>query len=506
MKNLKLNKIKLTGVFLILFVSFLSVSCADDILDKEPVTEITPDTIDTEDGVIRVVNAAYDPLQWKLEGPAETFQQMFQSVRADDLHSQQANFWGNGAIFDQFSTVRSTNQSVAELWRKLYAGIGRANFAIEITQEFNGFITDGLKERIIAEGKFLRGFYYFELVKLFGDVPLFLEAIRTTEDELFKERSSVATLYAQIEQDLADAAAVLPKRGESADVWRATSGAALGMLAKVQLYQGKYSETVATCQQVMTHGYQLEPVFADNFELQNEFGIESLFEINYIDGVPNEGSYSWQYMFMWAGGVYTSWGNMIPRQSLVNFYDDSDQRKSATFILPGDDLNSPGLESLGWSPAPADFAFKIGSSALNKKFFLTFEELEPLLAVNQSPKNEKILRYADVLLMFAEASLMGGGGDGAGAFQKVVERAYGPANPAAPAYDLAGVKAERRRELATEGWNRFTDLVRWGDIQAAMDAVGKTDFDINRDTLLPIPDAEIQLSNNILTQNPGYNN
>ena len=292
MKNLKLNKIKLTGVFLILFVSFLSVSCADDILDKEPVTEITPDTIDTEDGVIRVVNAAYDPLQWKLEGPAETFQQMFQSVRADDLHSQQANFWGNGAIFDQFSTVRSTNQSVAELWRKLYAGIGRANFAIEITQEFNGFITDGLKERIIAEGKFLRGFYYFELVKLFGDVPLFLEAIRTTEDELFKERSSVATLYAQIEQDLADAAAVLPKRGESADVWRATSGAALGMLAKVQLYQGKYTETVATCQQVMTHGYQLEPVFADNFELQNEFGIESLFEINYIDGVPNEGSYS----------------------------------------------------------------------------------------------------------------------------------------------------------------------------------------------------------------------
>ena len=69
----------------------------------------------------------------------------------------------------------------------------------------------------------------------------------------------------------------------------------------------------------MTHGYQLEPVFADNFELQNEFGIESLFEINYVDGVPNEGSYSWQYMFMWAGGVYTSWGNMIPRQSLVNY-------------------------------------------------------------------------------------------------------------------------------------------------------------------------------------------
>lgn len=506
MKNIKLNKTTLTGVLFVVFVSMLSVSCTDDVLDKKFITEIAPSTIDTEDGVIRVINAAYDPLQWKLEGPAETFQQMYQSVRADDLHSQQANFWGNGAVFDQFSTIRSTNQSVAELWRKLYAGVGRANFAIEIAEEFDGFYTDGLKERIIGEGKFLRGFYYFELVKLFGDVPLFVEAIRTTEDELFKKRSAVATVYAQIEQDLTDAAAVLPKRGALDDVWRATSGAALGMLAKVQLYQGKYSETVATCQEVMTHGYQLEPVFADNFELQNEFGIESLFEINYIDGVPNEGSYSWQYMFMWAGGIYTSWGNMIPRQSLVNVFDDSDQRKSATFILPGDDLNSPGLEALGWSPAPADFAFNVGSSALNKKFFLTFEELEPLLAFNQSPKNEKILRYADVLLMLAEASLMGGGGDGAAAFQMVVDRAYGSGNPAAPAYDLDGVKAERRRELATEGWNRFTDLVRWGDIEAAMAAVGKTDFDINRDTLLPIPDAEIQLSNGVLTQNPGYNN
>ena len=195
MKNLKLNKIKLTGVFLILFVSFLSVSCADDILDKEPVTEITPDTIDTEDGVIRVVNAAYDPLQWKLEGPAETFQQMFQSVRADDLHSQQANFWGRWGHIDQFLHY-ITNQSVAELWRKLYTGVGRANFAMELAQEFDGFITDGLKERIIAEAKFLRGFYYFELVKHFGDVPLFLEAIRTTRMILlYMERSSCSYCY-----------------------------------------------------------------------------------------------------------------------------------------------------------------------------------------------------------------------------------------------------------------------------------------------------------------------
>ncbi|WP_242085546.1 RagB/SusD family nutrient uptake outer membrane protein [Aestuariivivens sediminis] len=506
MKKIQSIKMNVIKGFMILLVIVISASCAEDILDKIPVTEITAETINTEDRVLQAINAAYDPLQWKLEGPAETFQQMFQGVRADDIHSQQANFWGNGAVFDQFSTIRSTNQSVAELWRKLYAGVGRANFALDLTQEFNGFVTDGLKERIIAEAKFLRGFYYFELVKLFGDVPLFIEAIRTTEDELYLPRSPKADVYAQIEKDLTEAASVLPKRGESAELWRATSGAALGILAKAQLYQGKYSETVASCQQIMTHGYQLEPIFSDNFELNNEFGIESLFEINYVDGIPGEGSISWQYMFMWAGGIYTSWGNMIPRQSLVNFFDNSDQRKKATFILPGDDLNSPGLESLGWSPAPSDFQFNVGSSALNKKFFLTFEELSPLLSSFGSPKNEKILRYADVLLMYAEASLMGGGGDGASAFQMVTDRAYGSGNSAAPMYNLAGVKAERRRELATEGWDRFTDLVRWGDIQSAMSAVGKSDFNINRDTLLPIPDAEIQLSNGILTQNPGYDN
>lgn len=488
---------------LIVFV-LLSFSCTEDILDKKPVTEITAETINTEDKVVQAINAAYDPLQWILQGPSETLPQLFQSVRADDCHSQQANFWGNGAKWDQFSTITANNQSVSELWRKWYTGIGRANFAMELAEEFDNFKTDGLKERIIAEAKFLRGFYYFELVKHFGAVPLFLNAIRTTEDELYLERSAPEVVYAQIEKDLSEAAAVLPLKGQATDKWRATAGTALGILAKAYLYQQKYTETVNACQQIMTHGYALEPIFYDNFELNNEFGMESIFEINYVDGIPNEGSYSWQYMFMWAGGKYTSWGNIIPRQSLVNFYDNSDQRKHSTFILPGDDLNSPGLANLGWSPAPADFGFSVGSNAMCKKFFLTYEELDELLAVNQSPKNEKILRYADVLLMYAEASLMGGGGDGSNAFKMVVDRAYGVGNPAAPAYNIEGVKAERRRELATEGWNRFTDLVRWGDIQAAMNAIGKTDFNINRDVLLPIPSTEIQLSNGILTQNTGY--
>ena len=508
----KINKMRWTkGIVFLL--GLLLVSCSEDILELDPVTEITAETaFDSEERIEQAINAAYDPLQWQNSQNAHVFQQMFQSVRGDDHHSQQANFWAPGANFDQFSTITATNPSVAGLWSKWYKGIGRANFAIEQAENFETWTTSGMKERIIAEAKFLRGFYYFELVKLFGDVPLFVEAITSTEDELYLPRSPISEVYAQIEKDLTDAAAVLPKMGEGVE-WRATSGAALGILAKAQLYQGKYAATVATCEQVMQHGYSLEANFADNFELNNEFGVESLFEINYVDGLvgggfqaneSQEGSGSWQMMFMWVSDKFTSWGNMIPRQSLVAIYDDSDQRKLATFILPGSDLNSPWLENAGWSPAPDNFGFAVGSNAMNRKFFLTYEEIDPLLNVQQSPKNEKILRYSDVLLMHAEASLMGGGGDGASSFQMVVDRAYGTSNPAAPAYDLEGVKAERRRELATEGWNRFTDLVRWGDIQSAMDAVGKSDFDISRDVLLPIPDSEIRLANGILTQNPGY--
>lgn len=513
MKITMIKKYKITWAASILLAATLMVSC-DELLELEPVTEISAETAyDSEDRIVSALNSAYDPLQWQFSQGAHTFGQLFQSIRADDHHSQQATFWAPGLNFDQFTSITSTNTNIQGLWSKLYKGVGRSNYAMELATDFEGFETNGLQQKIIAEAKFLRGLYYFELVKLYGDVPMFLEAITSTEDELYIPRTPASEVYAQIEKDLLEASSVLPKKGEDSDIWRATSGAALALLAKVHLYQGEYTETVKYCEMVMGQGYALEEVYSDNFSLNNEFGKESIFEINFVDGLvgggfenseQQEGSGSWQFMFMWVSGKFTSWGNMIPRQSLVNIFDDSDQRKEATFILPGYDLNSPLLADAGWSPAPDNFGFAVGSNAMNKKFFLTWEEINPLLSVQQSPLNEKVLRYSDVLLMHAEASLMGGGGAGQDSFQLVIDRAYGPGNSAAPAYELDGVKSERRRELATEGWNRFTDLVRWGDIEAAMDVVGKNDFNISRDALLPIPDSEIRLSNGVLEQNPGY--
>ncbi|UJH68510.1 RagB/SusD family nutrient uptake outer membrane protein [Allomuricauda sp. SCSIO 65647] len=500
----------------------LFASCAE-IDDLEPVTEINADTaFNTEDDVIASLNAAYDPLQWQAVGGQQTFPLLSQGVRADDLHSQSASFWAIGAQYDQFSTIIPSLPSVASLWSKWYRAVGRANFTIDLASNFENYETEGLQQQIVAEARFLRGLYYFELVRLWGGVPLFEEPITSSEQEIFKPRSTAAEVYAFIEADLQAAASVLSQRGSERVQGSATSGAALGLLTKVFLYQEKWSDAVASAEQVINQGvYSLEEDFRNNFLQTTEFGPESLFEINYQDGLfaggfnntnqQQEGSGMWRWSFPFLSGTYPSFNNFIPRQDLVDFFDDSDQRKEATFLLPGQVLNSPGLAALGFDPTPDNFGYAIGVNTGSKKYFLTFEEVQELLNVEGSPLNEKILRYADVLLMHAEASLMGGGGNGQASFQQVIDRAYGPGNPAAPSYTIQGVRDERRRELATEGWNRFTDLVRWeildgGDvIGPALQAIGKTDFSAPRDLLLPIPQQEIDTyPDGMLEQNPGY--
>ena len=504
---------------LILFVLFLSASCSD-IEDLEPETSIVVETaFNTENDVVASLNAAYDPLQWQQVLGNQTFPLMAQGTRADDCHSQSASFWAIGAQWDQFSTIVPTLPAVASLWSKWYRGVSRTNFTIDLATNFETFDTPGLQDQIIGEARFLRGLYYFELVRLWGGVPLFDEAITSSEQEIFKPRASTAEVYAQIEADLQAAAAVLPTKGSERVQGAATSGAALGLLTKVLLYQDKWSEAVVTAEQVMNQGvYSLESDFRNNFLQTTEFGPESLFEINYQDGlfaggpgIQQEGSAMWRWSFPFLSGTYPSFNNFIPRQPLVDFFDDSDQRKVATFLLPGQVLNSPGLASLNFDPVPDNFGYAIGVNTGAKKYFLTFEEVQVLLNPASSPLNEKILRYADVLLMHAEASLMGGGGDGASSFQQVLDRAYGPGNPAAPTYTMQGIRDERRRELATEGWNRFTDLVRWdrldggGVIAPALTAIGKTDFSAPRDLLLPIPQQEIDTyPEGMLEQNPGY--
>ncbi|SHJ19325.1 RagB/SusD family nutrient uptake outer membrane protein [Aquimarina spongiae] len=566
MKNIKLKNISFKAILGICMVTFMTISCEDDFLDREPITSLTSDAIQTEDDIASLVIATYDPLRWQVinNNLGHHFPVMFQGIRADDVFSQWANFWVAGRVFDQ-NPVPPNNPSVLGWWRKWFTMISRANTAIGVIEESPDEIYAdpvATKAQLIAEARFLRGLAYLELVKNFGGVPVITERITDANFDFKIPRSTAQEVYDNvIEPDLLAAAQALP--ATAAQQGRATSGAAYAFLAKAHLYQEEYAQTVEYTEEVMALGYSLEENFGDNFSLTNEYGKESIFEIGYEaniiynnwespGGIFNQGSATHQLMgFLFNSGVGNSaFGNAVPRQELIDFYDDSDQRKNATFITPltvdlPTDLNGGvrgpiscgcqidqsdqcllpdqsnsgdwlfGTDTYGFFWQVCDNAGNVLPSWISKatmrKYHIPVSVQENTLNFADSPLNEKMMRYAEVLLMHAEASILGGGGDGASSFQQVLDRAYGAGNPAAPTYTFQGIKDERRRELATEGWNRYTDLVRWGDAETVLNNVEvgtqfQKVFVVGRDELLPIPQSEIdQVGSDILQQNPGYN-
>jgi starch-binding outer membrane protein, SusD/RagB family len=537
---MKINYIK--SSVLAFSMLFMLNSCSEDFLTIDPTTQLTADAIQSDSDYQALVNAAYDPLRWQVDGNAtrHMYPVMFQDMRADNVVSQWATFWVAGQAFDK-NPITPNNPSVEGMWKKWYSMISRANTAIGVINGATNISNEELKTQLIAQAKFLRGFAYFELVKHFGGVPLITDYITDASYDFKKPKATATQVYAQIEKDLSEAANDLPAVAQ--EKGRATKGAAYAILAKANLYQKDYNQTVLNCEKVMGLGYSLEEKFEDNWDLNNEYGKESILEIGYISGglynnfegsqsYSNQGSSTHQmFGFLFNSSVGNSaFGNSVPRQELIDFYDNSDRRKEYTFITPSTivrggrgaiscSCSSNPDGSINWSTEGSwvfgtdtyNYFWPTNTAAFKSKASMYKYWIPPAVqnALNNyadSPLNEKIIRYADVLLMHAEATLMGGAGtlSGAASYKLVTERAYGAGNTAIPAYTLQGVKDERRRELATEGWDRYTDLVRWGDAKMALEAVGKT-FVIGRDELLPIPASEIQqVGSTILIQNPGY--
>ncbi|MEB0261572.1 MULTISPECIES: RagB/SusD family nutrient uptake outer membrane protein [unclassified Mucilaginibacter] len=497
------------------------ISCKKDtLLNKTPITSLdNTKALKTEADYTALLNSAYDPFQWQVYNGPQThmFPVMWQDIRADNCISQWASYWTFGAVLDDLTKIQANNTNITAMWRKWYTAISRANTAINFISTYNGFTTPGLKERLLAEAKFVRAFSYFELVKHFGDVPLIVTYIGSTSDNLKFPRTAKADVYSQIEKDLGEAYPILPANyADVSDKGRTTKGAALTLLAKVELYQKKWDKVKTYTEMVMGLGYQLEANFADNWSLSNEYGKESIFEIGYQSGIynnafespdafKNQGSASYQ-MFGFIPAGTGAFGNSVPRQQLIDLYNSSDQRKDATFIIPTTYL--PDLGQTGFDAGTQYYHYywtnpdALVSQASMRKYYIPKSVAKSLSNLGSDPLNEKVFRYADVLLMHAEASIMGAGGDGLGSLNQVIQRAYGNASHNLSTYTLADVKLQRRLELATEGWDRFTDLVRWGD---ASSALAFKHFTVGRDELLPIPQAEIDIvGSNILKQNPGY--
>jgi len=386
-----------------------------------------------------------------------------------------------------------TSGSFNDVWEGNYQAVNRCNQALKYLPLLDK-VDSALRNRLIGEAKFMRAFTYFTLVRGFGDIPLVDHvpvAGNTEDNNMLFVRKSKEEIYAFIEQDLKDAAASLPDRSEygAENRGRASRGAAYALLAKVSLYQKKWQAVVDNCN--MVTGYSLTPEFQDIYKTSGENNEESIFEIQGMGGkgMPGIQQYSQTQGARGAGGW--GWGFNTPSQTLVNAYNAEGDtvRRDATIIFRGSTLYD-GRE--------------VPTTVENKYYNYKAYAAGGDPGADDTDVNIRYLRYAEVLLMKAEAlNELGQTAQAIPLINQVRHRVHLGDTPAVNQNDVRlAVWKERRLELAFEH-DRWFDLIRTGQAVEAMAADGKT-FTTGKDEMWPIPQTFIKLSNGLTTQNPGY--
>jgi hypothetical protein len=436
------------------------------------------------------------------------------SIRSDDADkgSTPGDGGANAITMDNFP-VQPNNGIINGMWTGYYSLIAKCNVALDQVKNNKDIVaTDPQKIQAEAEAKFLRGYAYFNMVRFFGKIPLINRVLPV--DSLNVPQSTPAQIYALIENDLKFAAANLPVSWDAKFVGRSTSGAANGILAKVYLTQQKWSLAMAAANAVMTNGqYNLSTPYNDIFGEAGENSKESVFEVQATSSATERtinGVQSTQFQGVRDGGIWNlGFGFNVPNSNLEAAYEPNDPRLARTFLRRS---TSTTIYKTVYGENTATTWI---NPVYNHKVYVN-PSFRSRYGFNSGYwMNLRILRYADVVLMYAEAANELGGGANTTlsltALNTVRARArIGAISGTLPDVTTTvqtnlrdAIKAERRIELAME-YDRFLDLVRWGDSQNALANAGKTNFSAGRDNLLPIPQAQIDLSKGVLTQNFGY--
>ena len=470
----------------VMFLTF--VSCDDnEFLDVQPSKETPEQALSSPTAATELVNAIYNKF---LDFNESSFSWIgVTSITSDDADkgSDPGDTGADKHLLDAL-TFTSTSPSFNEVWEGNYQGIARANQALKFLPDLD--IDEDLRTRLIGESKFLRAEFYFRLVRMFGGVPLIdkVPNIQNQDDiNAANTRVSKEDIYAFITSDLNDAIEGLPVSYNSADLGRATKGAALTLLAKVNMYQGNWQQVLELTNEVMGLGYSLTPVYEDIWKEIGENNSESIFEIQGRGETPNKGVQGYFVTQGARGAGGWGWGFNTPTEDLTNFYEEGDERKDATIIFRGETL---------WD----DFlvAETVSNPRYNQKAYVS-RTMESFNGGDwESNKNVRILRYAEVLLMNAEAAI-NVGGDAKTPLNMLRNRA---GLESLENVTLMDVWRERRAELAFEH-DRYFDLVRQGRAGVVLRAHGKNFVD-GKHELFPIPQAQIDLSDGQLMQNPGY--
>ena len=469
----------------------LSTACQDKFLDLRPISEASSATFyKTASDLANALSGAYSALQ--LNGQyTELF--MVAELPSDDTFPSLSGSVTDQDEFDKFY-LRTTNPYLAARWNDGYRGIYRTNTVINRSQGIE--MNEELKARYVAEAQFLRALMYFNLVRVFGDVPLVVKEIERAEEGYQYGRNPAAEVYAQIIADLTEAEAVLPVTYAAADAGRATRGAAKALLGKVYLTLGRHAEAAGKLKEVIDLGvYDLLPSYADVFAPGNKNHKESVFAVQYKKGSLGE-------------------GNRMPNAFAP------ENSGNAVIQFGGDGQNRPHADLLAaYEPNDPRKDFSAATSYQNARgetvLYSYVKKYSDVPAVKyDNDNNFLVIRYADVLLMYAEALNEAGyapDGEAFTALNRVRGRVGLPAKTAADLPNQAAfhdaVLQERRVELAFEG-HRWFDLVRTGRalqmLQAKAALIGIRTGVTADNLLFPVPQSQIDINPTRISQNRGY--
>jgi starch-binding outer membrane protein, SusD/RagB family len=518
-----MKHLKYIFIFLILFTF---TRCGKDWLNLEPQAKTFETNYYTnEEEIGKGLDAAYDMLQNKYFAGGDAYCSIyfFSNFPSDDA------FTGGDSPNDQiglqeaddFSLTPNVAANLLGLWRTLYYGVYRANVVVHYASP-----ATANQRAMIAEAKFLQALYYYYLVNFWGRVPLIKAPL--SQGSYNQANAEINDILDYIEQRLNEAIPNLKNRQDYdfAGRYHATKSAARALLGHVLLQRQKWTDAEPVLQAIVdSGGYQLEANYEDVWRPDNKFGVESIFEIPFSShfsyatdfSKPREyyGNIDVQMNgFRGVGGITmnSGWGFDLIDPRLRNLYNQEKDwvRKNAvmydvawvtadsgTVIISQENHMGPKYEALGDPPGAG--GLYLDSLYFSKKRACWRSEYNTVATNWGYGINERVLRYADVLLMLAEAKFNDSKNSEALALiNQIRTRAKLPVKSSLT-YD--DIKLERRLELAMEGW-RFFDLKRWGDAASALTT--SDGFVAGKSEYFPIPLSEITKSGGMLVQNPGY--
>jgi hypothetical protein len=491
-------KFQPVALSLLAALTFTTAGC-EKFLDQPVLGQYETGAFFTSDAnAILAVNAAYVPLSFR--DAASNALWVLGDVASDD--AVKGSNPGDQADFENIDNfnISPINAAVEAMWKRYYDGVFRCNVVIDGVPASNTNISANVREQVVGQARFLRAYYYFQLTTMYGAIPLRVKV--GTPEELQSPALPQAAIYAQIEADCQAAAAALPTTWAApADAGRATKGAALALLAKAYLYEKKWALAAQTAQSVGPLGYSLLPLFANNFRAATKNNAEAIFSVQHTSGLsPGQGNNLNQWF---APRQHNGYGFFYPTRSLVNNFE----RTSGSVVDPRLDY-TVGRDGQSFFGVPFDTAWTTTG-------FLSKKHLQPLSEVPSNTKgdgnlNFVAIRYAEVLLIEAEALNEAGNSSAALLpLNKVRKRAREsylfdatlPGAGTVPAGLLPDVtttdqeqlreiiRRERRSELALE-FQRFFDVIRYGEAYARDALRDQPNFNYARHMFFPIPQSE----------------